>query len=184
MRRGGCIGGDGVLKYTYLRGKGRGVMQKYGKWVATVATLLWCVFIWQFSLSSGSSSAQTSGEVLGACNGFLESIGVELQFSSTTVRKCAHFAEFFVLGVLAALTLFLFGVRLWLPCSALIFLPVAVIDECIQLFVPDRGPGMLDVLLDSLGGAVGALVFYLVLSLIYILKNKRKEKRKNFAKTS
>ena len=159
-------------------------MQKYGKWVATVATLLWCVFIWQFSLSSGSSSAETSGEVLELCNNFFENVGTSIRFNATTVRKFAHFTEFFMLGVLAALTLFLFGVRLWLPCSALVFLPVAVIDECIQLFVPERGPGVLDVLLDSLGGAVGALAFYLVLSLLYIIRNKKREKEKNFAKTS
>ena len=159
-------------------------MQKYGKWVATVATLLWCVFIWQFSLSSGSSSAETSGEVLDFCNGFLENVGASIRFNATTVRKFAHFTEFFVLGVLTALTLNLHRVRHWLPCSALVFVPVAVIDECIQIFVPERGPGVLDVLLDSLGGAVGAIVFYLVLSLLYILKNKRQEKKKKFGKTT
>ena len=159
-------------------------MQKYGKWVATVATLLWCVFIWQFSLSSGSSSAETSGEVLELCNNFFENVGTSIRFNATTVRKFAHFTEFFVLGTLAALTLNLHRVRHWLFCSALVFLPVAVIDECIQLFVPERGPGVLDVLLDCLGGAVGTLVFYLALSLLYILKNKKQEKKKNFAKTT
>ena len=34
----------------------------------------------------------------------------------------------------------------------------ACIDETIQIFVPDRGPGILDVMLDTLGALIGILI--------------------------
>ena len=37
----------------------------------------------------------------------------------------------------------------------------ACVDETIQVFVPDRGPSVRDVLLDSCGVAAGMLLLYL-----------------------
>ena len=146
------------------------------KWTLTVALLCWCVFIWQFSFAPAEQSANTSSEVVDFCNEVLESIGSDKQVTHHTVRKTAHFSEFFVLGALAVATLAAHGFRHALFLSPLVFVSAAVIDECIQLFTPGRGPAVLDVLLDCLGGLGGAAVFFLLLSLVQYIIYKRKEK--------
>ena len=159
-------------------------MRKYLKWVLTVAVLLWCVFIWQFSTATGEASSATSGGVVDFCNQVLQSAGVKAEITGNTVRKTAHFLEFFVLGVLAAATLLAHGFRHWLFLSPVPVLLVAAIDECIQIFVPGRGPHVLDVLLDFAGGLCGILLFFLAFTLISYIINKRKEKNKEISKTS
>ncbi|MBQ9803150.1 MAG: VanZ family protein [Clostridia bacterium] len=151
-------------------------MRKYGKWVLTLLVVAWCVVIWQFSLAPGEVSAKTSGEVLDFCNNALQNAGIDAEVTGQTVRKTAHFGEFFLLGIFTAACLLAHGFRHWLLLSPAVFVPAAAIDECIQLFVPDRGPHILDVLLDALGGACGALSFFVVFSLLLYIIIKRKEK--------
>ncbi len=159
-------------------------MRKYLKWILAAAVLLWCVFIWQFSTATGEVSSATSGGVVDFCNQVLQNAGIEAEITGNTVRKTAHFSEFFVLGVLVASTLLAHGFRHWLFLSPAPVLLVAAIDECIQLFVPGRGPHVLDVLLDFAGGACGIALFFLVFTLICHIINKRKEKDKEISKTS
>lgn len=88
------------------------------------------------------------------------------------LRKLAHFTEFGCLG--AVLTWLIRMVRTKraehyaLPllggCLA------ACMDETIQCFVPDRGPGVLDVCIDTAGVLVGIILF----SLVYFLRKKEK----------
>ena len=152
------------------------MMCKILKWALTLAVIGWCVFIWQFSFAPAAKSAETSSAVQDICNEILESIGSDKQVTSHTVRKTAHFTEFFVLGALALAALIAHGFRHALPLSPIIFVPAAVIDECIQLFTPNRGPSVTDVLLDSLGGACGALALFALWWLFLYIINKRREK--------
>ena len=151
-------------------------MRKYAKWVLLVLLIAWCITIWQFSLVPAEKSSGTSSEVQDFCNNVLDKVGIEATVTSKTVRKTAHFSEFMLLGFLAAATLWAHDFRHWLFLSALIFSPAAVIDECIQIFVPGRGPHILDVLLDWSGGVFGVLAFWAVFSFIIYIKNKSKEK--------
>jgi len=151
-------------------------VRKYGKWLALAACLLWCAVIWQFSLSAGSSSAATSTHVRAFCNSVLERLNAPFTLSAHTVRKMAHFAEFFVLGVLSAQALLLHGFGHPFLQSPLLCLLVGTVDELIQCFVPDRGPHVLDVLLDLLGGVCGVLAFWGLYLLLLYIKKKRFEK--------
>ena len=151
-------------------------MKKYAKWILTVLVIAWCVTIWQFSIAPAEQSSNTSSQVQDFCNDVLDKVGIEAEVTSKTVRKTAHFLEFMLLGFLAAACLFFHGFRHWQLLTPLIFAPVAAIDECIQIFVPGRGPHILDVLLDLVGGVAGVCVFaVLFFAIIYII-NKRKEK--------
>ena len=156
--------------------KSRTMFRNILKWALTVAVVGWCIFIWQFSFAPAAKSAETSSNVQEICNEILESMGSEKQVTSHTVRKTAHFTEFFVLGALAVAALTAHGFRHPLVLSPLVFLPAAVIDECIQLFAPARGPSVLDVLLDTLGGIGGACLFFAVFSALLYIINKSREK--------
>ena len=159
----------------------RGIkMKKCGKWVLLALTLLWCAVIWQFSLSPASESSATSGEVLVFCNDVLEKAGTSFRLTSHTVRKLAHFTEFFVLGVLSFAAALAHGLRLPYLLSASLVLLVATVDETVQRFVPGRGPAVRDVLLDLTGGIAGAAFLWL----LYILVKETYKKRKKTQKSS
>ena len=148
-------------------------MKKYGKWLLLGVCLFWCGVIFSFSLSTGSGSAATSGRVLALLNGTLEKMNAPFAFTAVAVRKMAHFAEFFVLGVLAAATLRAHGFGHPFVLAPACCLAVAAADETLQAFVPGRGPHVLDVLLDF-GGAVCGVLAFLVLYLLIIYKCKKR----------
>lgn len=134
--------------------------------------VLWMIFIWHFSFSPATESAETSDGVLEILNGLLEKTDIAIRFSGHMVRKTAHFAEFFVLGCLAAGA----GLSLWLEfpffTAGLAVVFTALTDETIQRFVPGRAARFTDVLLDSTGGICGVLAVFL----FYLLAMRRKRK--------
>ena len=84
------------------------------------------------------------------------------------VRKCAHFTEYAMLGLLMRLCLESWvGRRKWLiPVSWLGGTLYAVTDELHQLQIDGRSGQWTDVLLDSAGVLTGVLIISLVLALI------------------
>ena len=131
-------------------------------------TLLWVAVIFSFSLQPATTSSEVSrgvGEWLVETfapflSERLEAMPVEqLEFLHTLLRKAGHFSEFFVLGVLAMLSVLQTKVRYRL-LSALSFCAlVAAVDETIQLFVSGRSGQVTDVVLDSVGALCGIVVF-------------------------
>ena len=116
------------------------------------------VFIWGNSL--------LPGEVSGAFSDWVKAILAKL-FSGDAddssggglLRKVAHFTEFAALGLCLAwlhgmlqkgkLRPFLWGVL------------AASVDETIQRFVPDRGPSVKDVCIDSAGVLAGIILLWI-----------------------
>ena len=128
-------------------------------------------FIWGNSL--------LPGEVSGAFSGWVRDLLAWLFPSGPDVpdaghgllRKLAHFTEFACLG---GLLTWLFAMvqrpkALALLCGFL----VASADETIQRFVPERGPSLRDVLIDTAGVTAGIL---LLLVGYAIMKYWRKQK--------
>ena len=131
-----------------------------------VAFGLWVAFVWGHSLIQGSASSLESGMVVSLLRPLFEAAGVtDVDLMTLVVRKCAHFSEYAVLGVLAH---GLFRARRRetgeRPLSVvLLAVLVPVADECLQLFVPGRSGQPTDVLIDLAGLAAGALLALLVL---------------------
>ena len=103
------------------------------------------------------------------------------------IRKCAHFVEYFILGVCFALHLWVcgFDVRKSILLSGLLVGLYACSDEIHQAFVPGRGPGIEDVLLDTTAGFVGSAVFRLAGGRIRdrIVSGRRRSGREKREKT-
>lgn len=126
-----------------------------------VAFGCWVLFIWGHSLVQGPASSLESGRVVALVRPLFEVVGVtDHDLMSLIVRKCAHFSEYAVLGVIAR---GLFsrlraerGVPAWAGVLAVAAVPVA--DECLQLFVPGRTGMPTDVLIDLAGATTGALL--------------------------
>ncbi len=125
--------------------------------LCTVLLICNLIFIWGNSL--------LPGEVSGAFSDWVKSVlsrifaGSEDDVSGGgLLRKLAHFTEFAALGMCLAwlhgmlekgkVRPFLWGVA------------AASVDETIQRFVPDRGPSVKDVCIDSAGVLTGIILLW------------------------
>lgn len=125
-------------------------------------------FIWGNSLLSADLSRAFSTWVKGLVSWLLPDGGAEgVGGGHHLLRKLAHFAEFTGLGLW--LTWLAAMVRR-LPWEHWIWpllggIAVACVDEIIQIFVPGRGPGLLDVGIDTLGVCLGIVLINLLKSI-------------------
>ena len=127
--------------------------------ICTTLTVLILTFIWGNSLMSAEASHALSEWVKTLLAPFLADNSVVVQEDNPIIRKLAHFTEFAALGACLVWRCGMLGRR---PHRAFLAgFAAAAIDETIQLFVPERGPGILDVLLDSSGVLAGMLLLYL-----------------------
>ena len=90
------------------------------------------------------------------------------------LRKTAHFCVYAALGALLCLTSLGFWAKRYVHAlrSLIIGALYAISDEVHQAFVPGRGPGIGDVILDSIGVLVGILAILLLAKIIIKRKNR------------
>lgn len=97
--------------------------------------------------------------------------------SNHDIRKLAHFVVFAVLGFLFANAFIKSNINVYrsLTYSGVLIVIYSIGDELQQRFVPGRGPGISDVLIDIVGGFFGILCYLILLGLFTsIEKNKLK----------
>lgn len=154
---------------------------KKAKWVQIVCatlSLVWMIVIFAFSAQDGVESAQTSDKVVNQVapvvvpdyNHLSAPQKIEKkQELSFIVRKCAHYSEYALLGLLVSFAL-PFD-RMKRRYTSLIAMGVCVLyavsDEFHQNFSGGRSPAVRDVLIDSCGALTGVLIACLLLWLIY-----------------
>ena len=138
--------------------------------LCVLALVLNLAFIWGNSLMSAEVSQAFSDWVRNLLNltpreGTAE--GPDL------IRKLAHFTEFATLGFLLAWLSGMLGergVHLW-TTPLLTGLLCACLDETIQTMVPERGPSVIDVWVDTCGVAAGMTMLILG---YHFLRNRKK----------
>lgn len=116
--------------------------------------------IWGNSLATGTESGRMSGQLMQLLMALLRIPESWADTFHLLIRKAAHFTEFACLGLLLCWMLGMSGERGWhlwaLP--VLLGMAAACADETIQVFVPDRGPSLIDVWIDTCGAAAGMTV--------------------------
>ena len=128
---------------------------KWKLWLALLATGLWLCFIYTRSAKPAELSRLESGAVLEWLRKLLPFLTVY------TVRKLAHFTEFFVLGAMLYTDWRLVGRGPVLVPLGLA-LAFAAGDELLQTQIPGRSGELRDVLLDFLGAAAAMLLGQMV----------------------
>ena len=124
------------------------------------AALLICnlVFIWGNSLLPGEISGAFSDWVKDIVAALFPGDG-EVAPGGGLLRKIAHFTEFAALGMLLTWRMGMLqkhsGFALFWGAAA------ACVDETIQRFVPDRGPSIRDVGIDTCGVITGMLLIFI-----------------------
>lgn len=114
-------------------------------------------FIWGNSLLPG----EISGAISDWVKEFLARLlgGKPPHGGGGLLRKIAHFTEFTALGLCLG---WLFGMLRRGKVQPFLWgVAAACVDETIQCFVPDRGPGIKDVLIDSGGVLTGIILLYI-----------------------
>ena len=125
-------------------------------------------FIWGNSLMPAELSRSFSQWVKGILDFLLPSIGSdEPGEGHHLLRKLAHLTEFACLGFLLSWLVRMLreSKREHYFVPLLLGALVAGLDECIQIFVPERGPGILDVGIDTLGVTLGITLMTLYVSI-------------------
>lgn len=128
--------------------------------------LLTMVIIFNFSAESSEESSKTSGDVVEQVLGiFMEKEEItppvvkKYQFP---IRKAAHFGIYMLLGfcmMSAFEKTFKIKYLLNILFSGFSCILYAISDEIHQSFSADRGPRIVDVVIDSVGAIVGVLTF-------------------------
>ncbi len=149
-------------------------------------TLVWIGFIFSNSLDNGAESGEKSGAVHEAVNDIAHALGITAEIPESVIRTGAHFAEFAVLGFLFAADLAvliplhraapLSRRHLWVLLALPLSITIAVIDETIQYFTPDRAMQFVDVLVDSSGALCGTLAFAALFLLFRAVRLRRASK--------
>lgn len=139
----------------------------------TILTVICVCFIFSQSLINGSKSGSESGSFLAFLNSITDFLGFGKVLTHNFVRKFAHFTEF---AVLSFSSFFMFRSYFHSRMKTVIFtvvtfVSVAVTDEIIQYFVPERACQFTDVLIDSFGGFV-AVILSVIITIISAKKHK------------
>lgn len=134
------------------------------KFISLTLLLAWMGLIFYLSNQSASDSSSLSDGLLGKIALFLNVQDVDLfvEKFGTFIRKCAHFFEYFVLGVLAYFFSKSYSFKNHIVISIIICVIYAASDEVHQLFVENRYASASDVLLDSLGSLCAVVLFRFV----------------------
>lgn len=132
-------------------------------------------FIWGNSLMSAEISQAFSDWVKSLLTGLFSGEG-DGTGGSGVLRKIAHFTEFACLGILLTWLSGMMGERGFHLWTMPLFggMAAACVDETIQVFVPDRGPGLIDVWIDTCGTAAGMML--VLIGYHFIQKRKSKKK--------
>ncbi len=152
-------------------------------WFPAIITI---IQIWRLSLEPGSVSEVTSAHV--ASNYYVRSFfGIkfpryddDLFYDSPYhdfIRSLAHVSEYAFLGICIYFAGSMCKVRGKLRSIYSVLIPciIACIDECIQLFVPERAFEVKDIILDI----CGAIIIVAILSVFSSLRKKSEIKNKN-----
>lgn len=141
-----------------------------------ILTFIWSAVIFSFSLQPGEVSGDLSGSVLEKLLGFFMPGVLEnpeqLELFHIILRKCAHFTEFMILGVLCSIALNCMKVGYKGVVGLGYCLFIASLDETLQLFVNGRAGRVQDVLIDSAGALTGILIVVITVQFMVRKKNR------------
>ena len=144
----------------------------------TVLTVLSVSFIFYNSTQSSKASNKRSESIAGPVQSVMDPGGQRSSYNwNVLIRKIAHIAEYFLLGLsLAGLAMLLSKRKMQASVGYVLFsaLFVGVLDEYIQSFI-HRTSSIQDVMIDFAGAACGIFAVYGIYGLYRLHKRKKGE---------
>lgn len=145
-----------------------------------ILLIAYILFIFSNSLTPADESSAESGFVLRLVHQAINSVGLTAPWlTEHIIRKCAHFGEYTVLGILLFQSMNHLGVgvaaRRQLHMLLIFFVPF--VDETLQLFTEGRSGQISDVWLD-MSGVITGTILYLCICLLVTGKAERGRHKK------
>ena len=138
--------------------------------IFTLALLACVAYIFRNSLQTGAQSSLRSQAAMETVNETLGWLHLG-PLSEHTIRKLAHFLEFMMEGFLLMLCLRVYTAHFVRHISWPLLggLATAVMDETIQVFIPNRTSLVTDVWIDMLGVVAGIFVALVILLIVRVV---------------
>ncbi len=133
--------------------------------VFSVLAIALTVFIFSNSLKTADVSQQQSDGIVDTIADILNKVNlhIDAETLSFLVRKCAHFAEYFLLGGLVYASAWLFGSKRPFVVSLLFCFSVILSDEFIaQRITEGRSPEIRDCAIDLCGAVSSSIALYFI----------------------
>lgn len=126
--------------------------------------VFWLGFIFSNSLANATESTQQSNKVVKIIQDIAKALSPEATVEPESIRKSAHFIEFFVLGALYYIgSFFIKASRVSLFFHSLfISILSALTDETLQIFSQGRSSEVTDVWIDFLGVLLAHIIIFAV----------------------
>ena len=124
------------------------------KKISIILVIIWMIVIFMFSNMNGTISGMQS-------NGIVTKIADVINYTGNIdtlrliVRKCAHFTEYLILGILVLNACKYNNAKNMIMLSILICILYACTDELHQIFIQDRVGNIIDASIDTLGSLCG-----------------------------
>lgn len=170
-------------------------MKKFSRIAFPILTIGWMGLIFFLSGQNAIESSNLSGSIIETVLKFFWADFEKLPLAEQTeileglqfiVRKCAHAALYFVLGLFASLSLSTYSsppALLRAFFSQVICGVYAASDEYHQLFIAGRSGELRDVIIDCIGSLVAVILVYSITAAVRRKrKNKNNRKSKNMKK--
>ena len=141
--------------------------------ISWLLVIFWMLIIFNFSAQAASESNEISSEVTKIVVETIEKVAPNTaeELSNHIIRKNAHFFIYLILGALVVNGTRVVGINKKKLIGFLICVIYAMGDEFHQYFVPGRGPGIKDVLIDSAGAMLGIMLYSVLFIGIYKVKD-------------
>lgn len=133
------------------------------KRISIILVFIWMILIFIMSSFNSTQSSNQSGFIVNIISNLFNINN--LQILSAIIRKIAHFAEYFILGVLVYNMICNYNKKMLL--AIIICLTYSVTDELHQILVPGRAFQLLDIIIDSIGSISGIYFLYYIKNIIY-----------------
>ena len=129
------------------------IRQDKGLRIAWALLIVNLAVIWGSSLLPGAVSHSISGAVHAPIENLLPGGSADPEWGHILLRKMGHFTEFACLGGILGWIMSRKNKPVWI--SLVLGVLAGCVDETIQIFVPERGPAVTDVLIDASGVLFG-----------------------------
>lgn len=129
--------------------------------------ILWMIVIFVMSSFDATKSSDQSGFLVNVISNILDYS--DLETLSFIIRKCAHFTEYLILGILMYNVVKYYNKRIYIILILCVL--YAISDEVHQIFVIGRACKIFDVFIDSVGSLTGILINKYIIE-GYVFSNK------------
>lgn len=142
------------------------------KIIYTILLILWMIIIFLFSNQNSTTSQSTSDKVASGIVDTVQTVTKQeitkekkdsfIDNTRVLIRKSAHFMLYFVLGILAYLTLSSYSVPKTVLISIIFCFIYACSDEVHQMFLNGRTGKITDVCIDTIGSSLAIGISYYI----------------------